>query len=125
MKTTEIKREENKVEFEVSVENEEFEDLYNRTLGKLARSIKVPGFRPGKAPISLIKGLIDEERVIDEIREDISKKAIQEILKKENKVFPTLDTNIKDFSRDNPKFTITIYKIPKVKGPEIEKVLKR
>ena len=125
MKTTEIKREENKIEFEVSVENEEFENLYNKTLGKLARSIKVPGFRPGKAPISLIKGLIDEERVIDEIREDISKKAIQEILKKENKVFPTLDTSIKDFSRDNPKFTITIYKIPEVKDPEIEKVIEK
>mgnify|MGYP000439198511 CR=1 FL=1 len=125
MKTSEIKREENKIEFEVSIENEEFENLYNKALGKLARGIKVPGFRPGKAPISLIRGLIDEERVLDEIKEDVSKKAIQEILKDEKKVFPTLETSIKDFSRDNPKFTITIYKIPEVKSPEIEKVIEK
>ena len=125
MKTNEIKREENKIEFEVSIENEEFENLYNKALGKLARGIKVPGFRPGKAPISLIRGLIDEERVLDEIKEDVSKKAIQEILKDEKKVFPTLETSIKDFSRDNPKFTITIYKIPEVKSPEIEKVIEK
>jgi len=125
LKTSEIKREENKIEFEVSIENEEFENLYNKALGKLARGIKVPGFRPGKAPISLIRGLIDEERVLDEIKEDVSKKAIQEILKDEKKVFPTLETSIKDFSRDNPKFTITIYKIPEVKSPEIEKVIEK
>jgi len=125
LKTSEIKREENKIEFEVSIENEEFENLYNKALGKLARGIKVPGFRPGKAPISLIRGLIDEERVLDEIKEDVSKKAIQEILKDEKKVFPTLETSIKDLSRDNPKFTITIYKIPEVKSPEIEKVIEK
>ena len=125
MKTSETKREENRIEFEVSIENEEFENLYNKALGKLARGIKVPGFRPGKAPISLIKGLIDEERVLDEIKEDISRKAIQEILKDEKKVFPTLETSIKDFSRDNPKFTITIYKIPEVKGPDIEKTIEK
>ena len=125
MKTSETKREENRIEFEVSIENEEFENLYNKALGKLARGIKVPGFRPGKAPISLIKGLIDEERVLDEIKEDISRKAIQEILKDEKKVFPTLETSIKDFSRDNPKFTITIYKIPEVKGPDIEKIIEK
>jgi len=125
LKTSEIKREENKIEFEVSIENEEFENLYNKALGKLARGIKVPGFRPGKAPISLIRGLIDEERVLDEIKEDVSREAIQEILKDEKKVFPTLETSIKDFSRDNPKFTITIYKIPEVKSPEIEKVIEK
>jgi len=125
LKTSETKREENRIEFEVSIENEEFENLYNKALGKLARGIKVPGFRPGKAPISLIRGLIDEERVLDEIKEDISRKAIQEILKDEKKVFPTLETSIKDFSRDNPKFTITIYKIPEVKGPDIEKTIEK
>ena len=125
MKTSEIKREENRIEFEVSIENKEFENLYNKALGKLARGIKVPGFRPGKAPITLIKGLIEEERVLDEIKEDISRKAIQEILKDEKKVFPTLETSLKDFSKDNPKFTITIYKIPEVKGPDIEKIIEK
>jgi len=125
LKTSEIKREENRIEFEVSIENKEFENLYNKALGKLARGIKVPGFRPGKAPITLIKGLIEEERVLDEIKEDISRKAIQEILKDEKKVFPTLETSLKDFSKDNPKFTITIYKIPEVKGPDIEKIIEK
>lgn len=125
METKETKREENKIEFEVLVEEKEFEDLYTKAIQKIGRGIRVPGFRPGKAPINLIKGLIDEERVMDEIKEDVSRKAIREILEKEKKVFPSLETSIKDFSRENPKFTITIYKIPEVKNINLDNVIRK
>ena len=59
--------------------NEEFEKIY----GNLKKKVRIPGFRQGKAPISLIKEKYrDEARM--QILNNMSEDVLEEVMKKEN-----------------------------------------
>src|ERR1700693_4873158 len=55
MNVTETSAEGLKREFKITVPAGELEDQISRRLGELGRSIRIPGFRPGKAPLNLLR----------------------------------------------------------------------
>ena len=60
MKTSVIELEDNKVKLSVEVDEQEFETALDATFRKIAREVKVPGFRPGKAPRKLLEARLGE-----------------------------------------------------------------
>jgi len=50
----------------VEIEPDQFEEAKRRAARKLAKRIKIPGFRPGKAPYSVIVRHVGEEALIEE-----------------------------------------------------------
>lgn len=66
----------------MEVEAEQFEDAKQRAARKLAKKVKVPGFRPGKAPLPVLirqlgEGAIMEE-ALDLLIDEVYPKAVQQ-----------------------------------------------
>src|ERR1700726_3342749 len=55
MNVTETSAEGLKREFKITVPAGELEDQISRRLGELGRTIRLPGFRPGKVPLNLLR----------------------------------------------------------------------
>ncbi|WP_135229103.1 trigger factor [Deinococcus fonticola] len=64
-----ISREGNKVEYKVSVPAAEVNRAYDQVWAGLARDVRVPGFRPGKAPRKVIEGRVGTGYVEDQVRD--------------------------------------------------------
>jgi trigger factor len=69
--TTEvIQLEENRVRLDVAVPEGEVQRRVDRTLRQIAREIRVPGFRPGKAPGPVVMRRVGRETVMQEMLKD-------------------------------------------------------
>lgn len=66
----------------IEVESEEFERAKRGAAHKLAKRVKIPGFRPGKAPYHVVARAVGEESIIEEAIEtlanDLYPKALDE-----------------------------------------------
>src|ERR1700674_544527 len=55
MNVTETSAEGLKREFKITVPASEVEDQVTRRLGEIGRSVRIPGFRPGKVPLPMLR----------------------------------------------------------------------
>src|ERR1700682_6185692 len=55
MQVTETSAEGLKREFKITVPATEVEELVSRRLGEIGQSVRIPGFRPGKVPMQLLR----------------------------------------------------------------------
>lgn len=72
MKTTLSERDGNTVKLAVEVSTEELQEAFDKKLRQLSREVRLPGFRPGKAPASMIRQrLSDEAILVDAVEESM------------------------------------------------------
>ncbi|WP_104991398.1 trigger factor [Deinococcus sp. NW-56] len=64
-----ISKEGNKVQFQVAVPAAEVNRAYEQVWAGLARDVRVPGFRPGKAPRKVLEGRVGKGYVEQEVRD--------------------------------------------------------
>lgn len=104
-----------KKRFTVEVPADVLEQRITEALRDIGRSVKLPGFRPGKAPLSLL-----EKRYGKEVESDVLQKAIPEYyLKaiKEEEIVPVVPPVFEeyDFKRKSPlKLTFTVEIRPEI-----------
>ncbi|MGA9533290.1 MAG: trigger factor [Anaerolineales bacterium] len=71
------------VEMTVEVPDEQLQRALRTAARRISREIKIPGFRPGKAPYNLIAQKIGEDALLDEALDDIGQelyaKALEEV----------------------------------------------
>lgn len=65
----------------VTVPAKDVDAAFDRILADYARRIKVPGFRPGKAPTGMIVGRVGEEALTQDVREALIERAYPEAVK--------------------------------------------
>jgi trigger factor len=81
MNVTETTAEGLKREFKITVPAGELEEQITRRLGELSRSIRIPGFRPGKVPLNLLRqryGPAVRHEVLESTLQGSSAEAIRE-----------------------------------------------
>ncbi len=66
MKIASQQLEDHQVKLTVEIEPDQFEEAKRRAARRLAKRIKIPGFRPGKAPYNVIARHVGEEALIEE-----------------------------------------------------------
>lgn len=71
LKTQVQELEANKVALTVEVEKEEVKKAYDSYLGRAAKSVRIEGFRPGKAPKSVILKKFGPEYVREEVQREL------------------------------------------------------
>lgn len=113
----------NKLEFEVLYDIEEYNKTYSKVLDKFRNRIKIPGFRPGKAPDNIVKNSVGEDVIFDEIKKEMRDLSIEKIFKENKELLPSIESNFTDFSKENLKFSITTYKIPEVKSVDLNEII--
>lgn len=117
MKTELIEESPSKVKLVMSFETDEFKPELSNTLKKYAAQISIPGFRKGKAPISMIK-----RKYWDSIRYEVVTSLIGDEFTKqldEYKIEPTKQAHIDfeaiELNEDTPlKVEIEIERTPKI-----------
>src|SRR5471032_441582 len=70
MKTVVEPLEGNKVKLSVEIDEQEFEKALDAAFRKLAREVRIPGFRPGKAPRRLLEARLGSEVAREQALQD-------------------------------------------------------
>lgn len=105
-------------EYEVTVDAEQVSEEFNKNLETVRRTAKLPGFRPGKVPVSLVKKRQGAE-ILQKALESTVNQAATDLLKEKN-VRPALQPKIEIKSYDEGKqlvFTASLEIFPNI--PEI------
>lgn len=75
------------VRLEITVETQDLKEAKEKALKNLAPNVKIPGFRPGKAPLAMVESRVGEKAILQETLEvlisDVYTKAL-----KEHRFFP-------------------------------------
>ncbi len=70
MKTTLSEREGNTVKLAVEVSSEELQEAFESRLKKLQKEARLPGFRPGKAPLAMLRQRVGDQAILLEAIDD-------------------------------------------------------
>jgi trigger factor len=134
--------ENHEVQLDVTVEKDEFAPYMTKAARKIAKSQRIPGFRPGKAPENVIRNMFGEMAIAQEAFDMFLEDKYGSILE-EAEVEPGAMGSLKsiDSITPEPKFTLTVplkatvdlgnyreiredYKEEPVTDEDIEKALK-
>ncbi len=73
MKTTLSEREGNTVKLAVEVSGEELQEAFDARLKQLSREVRIPGFRQGKVPMTMVRQRLGDEAILaDAVEEAMS-----------------------------------------------------
>ena len=107
--------EDRQVKIIAEFDTETLEDYSRRAARKLSRETRVPGFRPGKAPIDLIRRMIGEEAIQQPAVAMIVDDHYAKVLAEAN-VEPSGPGTLEEvISLDPPKFAFVVPLRPEVK----------
>ena len=105
-----------KVELTISLGTEELKAAEQVALTKLAKEVKIEGFRKGKAPLELVAAQVDQTILRQETLENALSKAVAEaFLKEDIKAIDRPEVDVKKFIPGTElEFTATTEIMPKV-----------
>ena len=106
------------IELTVELSVEEFLPYVNKAAQKIAKDIKIDGFRPGKAPVDMVKGKVGEITILEEAANLAINKTIGEVFDKElngEQPIGHPDVRITKLAPNNPmEYKVTVAMLPKV-----------
>lgn len=101
---------------------EEIEKEKEEVVKKIKKVAKLPGFRPGKVPVDIIKARFKKE-IEEDIIENLTEKNIKEILKGNNwKVIGDINIYEKSIEEDYFKSVAEFFILPKIEIPSLENI---
>lgn len=123
MKVTEQKAEGLKKKYQVVIEHKDFEEKVEQKLNDVAKNVKLPGFRPGKAPKEMLKQKY-RTSVMGEALDEIVREAADHIVK-DNKLKLALRPNISITKFDEGKdieFDVEAETLPEIKVGDFSEI---
>lgn len=123
MKAVESKKEGLKREYKVTVPASELDQGMKARLTELSKTMKVPGFRPGKAPLELL-----EKRYGDAVLGEVVEKAVNDgttAAIRDHKLRPAMQpsVNIKSFGKGQDlEFVMALEVLPDVSVMDMKKI---
>jgi trigger factor len=73
--------EDHQAKLKVEIEDERLESMKRRAASKLAKKVKIPGFRPGKAPYPVVQRSVGEAAILEEAIELLVDEVYPEAIK--------------------------------------------
>lgn len=127
METVCNKLEKSMMEVKVTFTTEEWKNAQEKALEKLAKNVKIDGFRQGKAPMKMVKSRVGKAAILEEATDVVLKKSYAAILL-DNNIQPVgqPQVQIDELTEDVLKVTVTAPVAPEVtlgqyKGLEVKK----
>src|SRR5580704_15986513 len=119
MNVTETSAEGLKREFKITVPATEVEDQVSRRLGEIGQSVRIPGFRPGKVPLPLLR-----KRYGPAVRHEVLESTVQgssaEAMREQN-LRPALQPRVEIVSADEGadlEYTMSVELLPDMPQPD-------
>lgn len=123
MKATELKSEGLKKEYSVVISAADFEKQVDAKINQVAKTTKLPGFRPGKAPKEMLKQKY-RASVLGEVLDEAVREATEEVIKS-NKLNPVMMPNIKITKFEDGKdveFEVSVELMPEIKIGDLSSI---
>lgn len=123
MKATELKSEGLKKEYSVVIPAADFEKQVDAKINQVAKTTKLPGFRPGKAPKEMLKQKY-RASVLGEVLDEAVREATEEVIKS-NKLNPVMMPNIKITKFEDGKdieFEVSVELMPEIKVGDLSSI---
>ncbi|MEE9198355.1 MAG: trigger factor [Dehalococcoidia bacterium] len=99
MKVTSEKLPESRMVLNIEVDGEEVESTLEQTYQRLVQRVKIPGFRPGKAPRALLQSYLGKDALLDEALETLVPTVVKRAIE-EQKIQPVDDPEVEVVERD-------------------------
>ncbi len=119
MRSTLKERDGNKVKVEVEVTPQELKEAYDVKLRELVREVRIPGFRPGKAPATMVQQKLGDEAILaDAVESAMSLWFVQAMIELELEAVdrPEVDMGEELPTLDKPlTFSAEVLVMPEVK----------
>jgi trigger factor len=110
-------------QFAVTVAASEIDEKVNVRLGELAKTVQMPGFRPGKVPVSLVKKQYGRSVIGEVLERTISETSAKAI--SDNKLRPAMQPRVEITAFDEGKdleFTVLVEVMPEIAQPDFSKI---
>ena len=123
MNITELKSEGLKKEYKVSIPAQDVAKSVEAKLNQVSKNVKLPGFRPGKAPKSMLKQKY-QASIMGEVLDDMVRHATDGVIS-EKKLRPALMPNVKitSFGEDKDiEFEMSVEVLPEIKLGDLTKL---
>lgn len=123
MKVKELKADGLQKRYAVTIENEEFENKVDAKLDHIAKTTKIPGFRPGKAPKEMLKQKY-RSSVLGEALDEVINEAVNKLIK-DNNLRLAMQPNVKIGKFEDGKdieFEATAELMPEIKLGDFSKI---
>lgn len=121
MKVTSSEIEGSQVVLEMEIESERLEKAMDRAYRRLASRVKVPGFRPGKAPRALLERMVGRDALMEEALDILVPEAYHEAVH-ETGIDPVDTPKLDILSADPLSVRATVPVRPKVKLGEYRSI---
>ncbi|MDZ7704128.1 MAG: trigger factor [Trueperaceae bacterium] len=110
--------------FAVEIPAEEVDKAYDGIVRSLARQIKVPGFRPGRAPRGIVETQVGKDAIAQEVRDALVERyvgpAVQELELQAIHVEPHAHEPVEG---QNYRFEVSVDLYPEVTLPDIQNIV--
>ena len=123
------KKENNRLSFQVESDNAEFEQAIRKAYQKNKGKINIPGFRRGKAPLTIIEGMYGREVFYQDALDELAQPAFDKGVEEGNINFigmPSIESaDVSDERTAVYTFSVELYpevELGQYKGLEVEKV---
>ena len=123
MKIDELKNKGLDIEWKITIPSEKISNVLNKKYEDLKKNLNLPGFRPGKVPIEVVKKRYSNT-VISESMDGIINENLRIILI-QKKIRPSVQPSIEVKSFEEGKdlvFNVTIQKMPDLPDIDLEKI---
>ena len=123
MNITELKSEGLKKEYKISIPAQDVAKSVDVKLNRVAKNVKLPGFRPGKAPKSMLKQKY-QASIMGEVLDDMVQQATNDVIS-EKKLRPAMMPNVKITSFGEGKdieFEMSVELLPEIKLGDLSKL---
>jgi trigger factor len=104
---------ESQVLLDISTDEQEFEKALQRAYRKVVNQVRLPGFRPGKAPRMIIERMLGREVLIEQADRDLLDPLYQEALKQED-INPVGEPEVEIYQTEPLAFKVTVQVYPTI-----------
>ncbi|HEX5503341.1 MAG TPA: trigger factor [Thermomicrobiales bacterium] len=104
---------ESQVVLDITTDEQEFEKALERAYRKVVQQVRLPGFRPGKAPRRIIEQLLGREVLIEQAGRDLLDPLYQQALERED-LRPVSDPDVEIYQAEPLAFKVTVQVYPAI-----------
>src|SRR3954463_7539234 len=104
---------ESQVLLDISTDEQEFEKALQRAYRKVVNQVRLPGFRPGKAPRFVIERMLGREVLIEQADRDLLDPLYQQALEREA-INPVGEPEVEIYQTEPLAFKVTVQVYPTI-----------
>jgi len=104
---------ESQILLDITTDEQEFAKALDRAYRKVVTQVRLPGFRPGKAPRRVIEQMLGREMLVEQADRDLLDPLYQQALEKEQ-ITPVSEPDVEIYQAEPLAFKVTVQVYPTI-----------